>query len=152
MLLSTDAVTKPDFVQEKYIKKNDDGTYNIMLNVSGSVETQTEKANIDIVFLLDASSSMNDDRKLDSTKNAVNSLVNVLNGKSNDVNTRYKLVTFGTQAEIKTSNWQNGDQIKQKVQNIYIPDNQGTNYDQGLKKTADVLKGDTNNTKKIVIF
>ena len=152
VLLSTDAVTKPDFVQEKYIKKNDDGTYNITLNVSGSVETQTEKANIDIVFLLDASSSMNDDRKLDSTKNAVNSLVNVLNGKSNDVNTRYKLVTFGTQAEIKTSNWQNGDQIKQKVQNIYIPNNQGTNYDQGLKKTADVLKGDTNNTKKIVIF
>ena len=105
VLLSTDAVTKPDFVQEKYIKKNDDGTYNITLNVSGSVETQKEKANIDIVFLIDVSSSMNKGKKMESTKNAVNSLVDVLNNKSNDVNAQYQLVTFGTLANAVTSDW-----------------------------------------------
>lgn len=153
VLLSNDAVAQADFIHEKYISKNDNGTYDITMNVSGRVETQTQKADIDIVLLLDVSSSMEKNNKWTNTQNAVSSLVDAFNAKT-DVNTRYQLVTFGTQAKSETSNWVNGNQIKNRVQSISIKDSQGTNYDQGLQNTASVLKkkDDSSNAKKVVIF
>lgn len=37
---------------EKYIKKNADGTYDITLNATGSIGTQTNKAKVDIVLVV----------------------------------------------------------------------------------------------------
>ena len=45
---------------EKYIKKNADGTYDITLNATGSIGTQTNKAKVDIVLVVDTSGSMNE--------------------------------------------------------------------------------------------
>ena len=43
---------------EKYIKRNSDGTYDITLDVSGTVGTETKKANVDVVLIVDTSGSM----------------------------------------------------------------------------------------------
>lgn len=88
---------------EKYIKKNADGTYDITLNATGSIGTQTNKAKVDIVLVVDTSGSMKGNNLTD-TKEAVKALVDSFNKKSDTVETKYKLVTFASGSSISTPN------------------------------------------------
>lgn len=45
-------------LHEKYIKRNADGTYDITLNASGTIGTETNKALVDVVLVVDTSGSM----------------------------------------------------------------------------------------------
>lgn len=145
---------------EKYIKRNDDGTYDITLNVSGTVGTETKKAKVDIVLVMDVSSSMKG-TNITKSKEAVAELVKAFNKKTT-VDAKYKLITFGTTATIKTTQWTSGDAVnkivngdpqKRNDKGITIADNQGTNYQQGLELAADVVKQPSSSeAKKIVIF
>lgn len=145
---------------EKYIKRNDDGTYDITLNVSGTVGTETKKAKVDIVLVMDVSTSMKGEN-ITKSKKAVAELVKAFNQKTT-VDAKYKLITFGTTAAIKTAQWTSGDDVNKIVngdpqkwndKGITIADNQGTNYQQGLKLAADVVKQPSSSeAKKIVIF
>lgn len=145
---------------EKYIKRNNDGTYDITLNVSGTVGTETKKAKVDIVLVMDVSTSMKGE-KITKSKEAVAELVKVLNQKTT-VDAKYKLITFGTTAAIKTAQWTSGDDVnkivngdpqKRNDKGITIADGQGTNYQQGLELAADVVKQPSSSeAKKIVIF
>ena len=143
---------------EKYIKRNEDGTYNITLNASGTVGTKTHKKNVDIVLIVDTSGSMNDsdsnngDTKLVSTKNAIKALIDAFNDKSDTVDTRYKLVTFNKFATTNTGSWTNGNTLY----NYYIKNlkaDGGTNYDKGLSYGGTAItNGSRTDAKKIVIF
>lgn len=145
---------------EKYIKRNADGTYDITLNVSGTVGTETKKAKVDIVLVMDVSSSMKG-TNITKSKEAVEELVKAFNNKTT-VDAKYKLITFGTTATIKTAEWTSGDAVnkiingdpqKKNDQGITIEEGQGTNYQQGLQLAADVVKNPSSSeTKKIVIF
>lgn len=135
---------------EKYIKRNSNGTYDITLNVSGTVGTETKKAKVDIVLVMDVSSSM-DGTNIDTSKKAVNALVTEFNKKTT-VDVQYKLITFGTDANVKTNSWTSGDDINRIVQNLSIEDAQGTNYDQGLDATSTAIQDARSDAKKIVIF
>lgn len=95
---------------EKYIKKNADGTYDITLNATGSIGTQTNKAKVDIVLVVDTSGSMSGDNLTD-TKKAVKALVDSFNKKSDTVDTKYKLVTFASGSSIQTPNWVDGNTL-----------------------------------------
>ena len=94
-------------LHEKYIKRNADGTYDITLNASGTIGTETNKALVDVVLVVDTSGSMkektstnkNAKTKLEDTKSAINALVDAFNAKSETVDTKYKLVEFNTFAE-----------------------------------------------------
>lgn len=134
---------------EKYIKRNSDGTYDITLNASGTVGTHTDKALVDIVLIVDTSTSMKGDNIKDSQA-AIKKMVEEFN-KKDTVDVRYRLVTFGTDAKIKTE-WVNGNSVSNTVNNISIEDNQGTNYDKGFQKAKDALAGAREKAKKIVIF
>lgn len=135
---------------EKYIKRNDDGTYDITLNVSGTVGTETKKAKVDIVLVMDVSSSMRGGN-INTSKKAVDALVNEFNKKTT-VDAKYKLITFGTDANVRTNSWQSGNSINSIVQNLSIGTNQGTNYDKGLEATSNAIKDARSDAKKIVIF
>lgn len=149
---------------QKYIKRNLDGTYDITLNVSGTVESQTIKKNLDIVLIVDTSRSMNDvpekngkKTKLKLTQEAISGLVNTFNSKSNTVDVRYKLVTFATVAQEKTpkDEWVNGNTLKSYVDKL-TPSG-GTNYDRGLALGASAINKSSGtlerpNPEKIVIF
>ena len=149
---------------QKYIKRNPDGTYDITLNVSGTVESQTIKKNLDIVLIVDTSGSM-DKRpegkgkktKLKLTQEAISGLVNTFNSKSNTVDVRYKLVTFASVAQEKTREyeWVNGNTLKSYVDELRP--NGGTNYDRGLALGASAINKSSStlerpNPEKIVIF
>lgn len=134
---------------EKYIKRNSDGTYDITLNASGTVGTHTDKALVDIVLVVDTSSSMKGDN-IDNSKAAITKMVQEFN-KKDTVDVRYRLVTFGTDAKIQTE-WVNGNSVNTTVSGISIKDNQETNYDKGFQKAKDALAGAREKAKKIVIF
>ena len=59
----------------------------VTLNVSSRQGSKTNKKKMDIVLLLDVSSSMvnNESTKLDNSKNAISELVNALNSKRDEV-------------------------------------------------------------------
>lgn len=140
---------------EKYIKKNAaSNTYDVTLNVSSRQGSKTNKKKMDIVLLLDVSSSMvnNESTKLDNSKNAISELVNALNSKRDEVDVQYRLVTFGNTAEVKTG-WVDGTSVNQTVSGINIPEGVGTNYEDGLKKAATALSSGTRSgAESIVIF
>ena len=73
---------------EKYIKRNDNGTYDITLNASGTIGSDVKKAFVDIVLVVDTSGSMKGSN-LTSTKNAINALVDAFDAKKG--NSRYKI-------------------------------------------------------------
>lgn len=136
---------------EKYIKRNSNGTYDITLNASGTVGTHTDKALVDIVLIVDTSTSMAGDNIKDS-KAAIKKMVEEFN-KKDTVDVRYKLVTFGKKATIVTPSWVDGDSVYTKVKNISIKEDQATNYDMGFQKTTEALStGARSGAKKIVVF
>ena len=147
---------------EKYIKRNSDGTYDITLDVSGTVGTETKKANVDVVLIVDTSGSMGDNvtinnqnkTKLKVTKEAIKGLVKTFNS-NNTVDVRYKLVTFAKKANLKTKNWVNGNKLVDYVDSLSADG--GTNYDKGLSLGADAISTSSStqarpNPQKIVIF
>lgn len=135
---------------EKYIKRNSDGTYDITLNASGTVGTHTDKALVDIVLVVDTSSSMKENNNIENAKAAIEKMVEGFNAKDT-VDVRYRLVTFGTDAEIQTG-WVDGNSVNTTVSGISIKSKQGTNYDKGFQKAKDALSGARNGASKIVVF
>lgn len=138
---------------EKYIKRNEDGTYDITLNASGTIGSKTNPAKLDIVLIVDTSGSMKKDGKLQTTKDAVKALVDVFNAedKKDSVDVRYKLVKFATRASVVTDEWVDGDELYNDYVEWLSADG-GTNYDQGLTKGADAVKNARTDAKKVVIF
>lgn len=135
---------------EKYIKRNSNGTYDITLNASGTVGTHTDKALVDIVLVVDTSSSMKNNDNIKNAQAAIKKMVEGFN-KKDTVDVRYRLVTFGTDAEIQTG-WVNGNSVNTTVSGISIKYNQATNYDKGFQKAKDALDGAREKAKKIVVF
>ena len=138
---------------EKYIKRNEDGTYDITLNASGTIGSKTNPAKLDIVLIVDTSGSM-EESKLTKTQNAIKALVDVFNAedKKDSVDVRYKLVTFATSASVETNQWvDDGDKFYNDYVKWLTADG-GTNYDQGLTKGADAVGDARTDAKKVVIF
>ena len=135
---------------EKYIKRNDNGTYDITLNASGTVGSKTNPAKVDIVLIVDTSGSMKDNHKLDTTKAAIKSLVDVFNAKGDSVDVKYKLVKFAKYASIVTDGWVNGKTLYDKVKSLKADG--GTNYDQGFQKGKTAIDSARSDAKKVVIF
>lgn len=144
--------TEQELSKEKYVKDNQDGTYDLTLNVSGKVGSLTNNAKIDIVFVLDLSGSMADNGNLDKAKNAVNTLTNQLAGDAT-VDSKWKLVTFSDGGRIVTENWESAEQINTRINN-YTNSNcdGGTNYQAALTRAGEAIKTARSEASKVVIF
>ena len=140
---------------EKYIKKNADDTYDITLNATGSIGTQTNKAKVDIVLVVDTSGSMDEKdgkkTKLQSAKDSIKALVDAFDAKSDTVETKYKLVTFAKRSSINTPDWVDGNTLYNNYVARLSADG-GTNYDRGLANAATAIGTAESGAKKIVIF
>lgn len=169
--------TKKELSHEKYIAKNEDGTYNLTLNVSGAVGSESYANKLDVLFVMDTSNSMkwgmnNSNVQGDYTKNtnsrfynqqkAVEDAVTKLKSRKN-VDARFAVVAFDTQAGIETD-WTK-DSIKYPTgvgkypYSPYYPywsryDKQagGTNYEAGLIKAKQLLDSGRPEATKIVVF
>lgn len=141
-----------DLNHEKYIKANNDkdNTYDLTLTVSGKVGSETNKAKLDIMLVVDRSNSMKGDN-LKKTKEAVENLIDAIN--PNEVDAKWNLVTFASRAQDAVG-WNDGDTINTDVQNLNVADGRegGTNYQDGLIKAAAEMESARDDATKIVIF
>ena len=165
--------TKKELSHEKYISKNEDGTYNLTLNVSGAVGSESYANNLDVLFVMDTSNSMkramtysvdNSDKYLSDYKTnstsrfynqqkAVEDAITKLKNKKN-VDARFAVASFDTEAGIETD-WTNGTISYPTQVAKYGKSNElagGTNYQAGLRKADELLKKSRANATKIVVF
>ena len=165
--------TKKELSHEKYISKNEDGTYNLTLNVSGAVGSESYANKLDVLFVMDTSNSMkwamtysgdNSDKYLSDYKTnstsrfynqqkAVEDAITKLKNKKN-VDARFAVASFDTEAGIETD-WTNGTISYPTQVAKYGKSNElagGTNYQAGLRKADELLKKSRANATKIVVF
>lgn len=135
---------------QQYSKK-DGNNYDLTLNVSSKKGTTSSKKKFDIVLIMDTSTSMSNNNKWRNSKTAVNKLIDTLSSQTT-VDVNYRLVTFGTTAQIQT-NWTTGETVKSTLSNYSIKEDQGTNYEDGLVKTKEALSSGTRaDAEKIIVF
>lgn len=165
--------TKKELSHEKYIAKNEDGTYNLTLNVSGAVGSESYANKLDVLFVMDTSNSMkwemtytgsdskkylkdyqtNSNSRFYNQKKAVEDAVAKLKEKKN-VDAQFAVVSFDTQAGIETKWTKDSIKYPTSVGN-YKSDNWeagGTNYQAGLRKADELLKKGRADATKIVVF
>lgn len=164
--------TKKELSHEKYIAKNEDGTYNLTLNVSGAVGSESYANKLDVLFVMDTSNSMiremnskndlndyttNENSRFFNQQKAVEAAVAKLKSKKN-VDAKFAVVSFDTQAGIETE-WTK-DSIKYPTRvgkypyQSYYHGKQagGTNYEAGLIKAKQLLDSGRTDATKIVVF
>lgn len=165
--------TKKELSHEKYIAKNKDGTYNLTLNVSGAVGSESYANKLDVLFVMDTSNSMkwamtysgdsskkylsdyrtNSESRFYNQQKAVEDAIAKLKNKKN-VNAQFAVVAFDTQAGIKT-NWTKDSITYPTSVGNYESNNWeagGTNYQAGLRKADELLKKGRTDATKIVVF
>ena len=165
--------TKKELSHEKYIAKNDDGTYNLTLNVSGAVGSESYANKLDVLFVMDTSNSMkwkmtytgsdskkylkdyqtNSNSRFYNQKKAVEDAIAKLKNKKN-VDARFAVVSFDTQAGINTEWTKDSIKYPTSVGNYkgYGELAGGTNYEAGLIKAKELLDSGRTDATKIVVF
>ena len=147
----------------KKAERQSDETYDISLDVSGSVGTDEKKAILDVVYVLDVSNSMDwamdannttpnnaQERRLAYAKAAIETMTNSLS-QNNKIKARFSLVTFATTASIKQSWTESAADLKNSMNNFTRG---GTNYEAAFNKANELL-GSTNpygQASKVIVF
>ena len=147
---------------EKTAGKNTDSTYDLSLSVSGSVGNSTQKAMVDIIYVLDTSGSMTQSEMqvnnkwvtlLAAAKNAINVMSSGLTAPDSLIDARFALVTFAENSSITSfsnGNWTDSSAILySKLPNTA---GGGTNYEAGLKNAKTLLNTTRQNATTVVIF
>ena len=148
---------------EKMAVRNDsDGTYDLSLSVSGSVGSSTQKAMVDIIYVLDTSGSMTQSYMkvnnnwvtlLEAAKNAINVMSSGLTAQDSLIDARFALVTFATKSSITSFNNRNWTDSSTALYS-QLPNKAGggTNYEAGLKNAKTLLDDTRKNATTVVIF
>ena len=152
-------VTAPRY--RKYIKANNDGTYDLSLNVTGtqSGSSQTTVSPADIVVVFDTSDSMSNrmgsQTRLQVAKAAVNSMAKQLLTAENeaagkDKNIQMALVSFSTTAGTVSNFTDTAADITDTVKSLKAGG--GTNWEAALKAANAKLDSGRQNAKKYIVF
>lgn len=152
-------VTAPE--HRKYIKANNDGTYDLSLNVTGtqSSSSQTTVSPADIVVVFDTSDSMSNrmgsQTRLQVAKAAVNSMAKQLLTAENeaagkDKNIQMALVSFSTTAGTVSNFTDTAADITDTVKSLKAGG--GTNWEAALKAANAKLDSGRQNAKKYIVF
>lgn len=148
------------------------GYYELSLDVTGSVQTETSTSDLNVLMILDRSTSMeenfdskeDDVSKIAAVKNAAISLINKLEANQNLGTISYDIVTFNSYeerynnhniggTEVKLS-WNSvPEKAKSTINAITIPDSAGTNWQSGIRKASEELNSQRKlNAPTCVIF
>lgn len=150
-------VTAPRY--SKYVKANNDGTYDLSLNVTGtqSGSSQTTVSPADIVVVFDTSGSMSNpmghNSRLEVAKTAVNSMAQHLLTSENqgkDSNIRMTLVPFSTTVGNVSNFTDNAMDIVSAVNGLRADG--GTNWEAALKAANAKLTSGRKGVKKYIVF
>ena len=153
-------ITLPAPGHTKKAVSNGDGTYDLSLDVSGSIGSEAKKIPLDVVMIIDKSNSMNDDNKLTTVKSAATNLVKTLDG-NNGIDVRYNIVQFGgavdpTTSVASSSGWEKtASEATRAINGVNTPSNQdlgGTNYQAGIRVAKQQLNLARAGAQTVVIF
>lgn len=144
----------------KTIKDNGDGTYDLTLSVTGDTEQSSSAKPVDVVFVVDVSSSMNDKAvsgwrgksRMKAAHDAVEALANeLLTGENANKQIQVSVVTFGTNAQVATSFTSDPSVVANAVPTEAEKD-QGTNWEDGLRLANAQASGREGAEKHIVFL
>ncbi|WP_162612863.1 DUF7604 domain-containing protein [Lachnoclostridium sp. An14] len=138
------------------------GAYSLNLSVSGSKGTDTIQAKVDVLFIVDTSTSMNDemgtwpnkDTKLAFAKNAISTAITNINENSN-IDARYNVIEFGSKSYLLNSSWStsiNTNGIKLAQEHFNNSQYGGTNYEDAITKGIQQLQSCRDGAERYVIF
>ena len=143
--------------KNKRIKKNNDNTYTVNVDVTGAQadETIVTSESVDFTLVLDTSSSMTETidgtvTKLQALKDAVDNFLD----KAADANkqsalVKVSLISFNGSASVKSDFTDDFTSIKQTVSGLTT--SRGTRSELGLQKVNEVT-GSRDDAKQVVIF
>lgn len=143
----------------KTIKDNGDGTYDLTLSVTGDTEQSSSAKPVDVVFVVDVSSSMNDKAvsgwrgksRMKAAHDAVEALANeLLTGENANKQIQVSVVTFGTNAQVATSFTSDPSVVANAVP-TEAEEDQGTNWEDGLR-LANAQTSGREGAEKHVVF
>lgn len=161
----TTILPKPS--QSKTATRNDDGTYDLKLSISGDVGTVKEKAKIDVLLIVDKSGSMDDEfgswgnrqKKITAVGTATEKLTTALSA-NNKLDVRYSVVSFSGNLnddyEIQESAWlRQGWTSSAPATNSAVSSISpygGTNYQAGIREGIKQLKQVRKDAQTVVVF
>lgn len=153
---------------EKYATLRDDGTYDLTLTVAGKKGTETNKAKLDVIYILDKSGSMKEDfggtSKWIAASNAITALTKSLKQNAN-IDARFSMVTFS--GNKTTGMWGQGDTKTWDDAEVAVSwttdagtiergskptSNGGTNYQAGIRTAKELLTSKRAGAMTAVIF
>lgn len=153
---------------EKYATLRDDGTYDLTLTVAGKKGTETNKAKLDVIYILDKSGSMKEDfggtSKRIAASNAITALTKSLKQNAN-IDARFSMVTFN--GNKTTGMWGQGDTKTWDDAEVAVSwttdagtiergskptSNGGTNYQAGIRTAKELLTSKRAGAMTAVIF
>lgn len=144
----------------KTIKDNGDGTYDLTLSVTGDTEQSSSAKPVDVVFVVDVSSSMNDKAvsgwrgksRMKAAHDAAATLANsLLTGENANKQIQVSVVTFGTNAQVATSFTSDPSVVANAVP-TEAEEDQGTNWEDGLRLANAQASGREGAEKHIVFL
>lgn len=157
-------VDLPEPSISKTALRNEDGTYDLNLSVTGSVGSQSSTVNVDVLMIVDESNSMDTGNRIPYLKNAMRALVNTLEANEG-VDARYSIVSFGTTGKEELEWTSMPDpygniswtEVGQAINRIDARggDDGGTNYMAGFRTAQTLLNeanGDDRDAMTVVIF
>lgn len=153
---------------EKYATLRDDGTYDLTLTAAGKKGTETNKAKLDAIYILDKSGSMKEDfggtSKRIAASNAITALTKSLKQNAN-IDARFSMVTFS--GNKTTGMWGQGDTKTWDDAEVAVSwttdagtiergskptSNGGTNYQAGIRTAKELLTSKRAGAMTAVIF
>lgn len=143
----------------KTITDNENGTYDLTLSVTGDTEQSSSAKPVDVVFVVDVSSSMNDKvdgwfgkSRMKAAHDAAATLANsLLTGENANKQIQVSVVTFGTNAQVATGFTSDPSVVANAVPER-AKENQGTNWEGGLKLANAQTSGREGAEKHIVFL
>ena len=153
---------------EKYATSRDDGTYDLTLTVAGKKGTETNKAKLDVIYILDKSGSMKEDfggtSKRIAASNAITALTKSLKQNVN-IDARFSMVTFsgnkttGMWGQGDTKTWDDAEVAVSWTTDVGTIErgskptsNGGTNYQAGIRTAKELLTSKRAGAMTAVIF
>ena len=144
--------------RRKTITPNDNGTYDLTLSVTGDGEQSSTSTPVDVVFVVDVSSSMNDTvtgwggkSRMKAAHDAAATLANsLLTGENANKQIQVSVVTFGTNAEVATDFTSDPSVVANAVPER-AKENQGTNWEDGLN-LANARTSGREGAEKHIVF
>lgn len=153
---------------EKYATLRDDGTYDLTLTVAGKKGTETNKAKLDVIYILDKSGSMKEDfggtSKRIAASNAITALTKSLKQNVN-IDARFSMVTFsgnkttGMCGQGDTKTWDDAEVAVSWTTDAGTIErgskptsNGGTNYQAGIRTAKELLTSKRAGAMTAVIF